>query len=104
TYDGREKSLLRGAARDVLPESVVQRVKSPYPSTSDPKYVGALQGQVKDLLTTPNDALFGVIDRAVLDALTSLEPELIEQRDRAKMERALDLSVWIDLYRPQIIV
>ena len=33
TYDGREKSLLRGAARDVLPESVVERVKSPYPST-----------------------------------------------------------------------
>jgi asparagine synthase (glutamine-hydrolysing) len=104
TYDGREKSLLRGAARDVLPESVVQRVKTPYPSTSDPKYVAALQGQVKDLLTTPNDALFGVIDRTVLNALTSLEPELIEPRDRAKMERALDLSVWIDLFRPQIVV
>lgn len=33
TYDGREKSLLRGAARDVLPRSVIDRVKSPYPST-----------------------------------------------------------------------
>jgi asparagine synthase (glutamine-hydrolysing) len=30
TYDGREKSLLRGATQDVLPESVVWRVKSPY--------------------------------------------------------------------------
>jgi len=29
TYDGREKSLLRGATRDVLPKSVIQRVKSP---------------------------------------------------------------------------
>jgi asparagine synthase (glutamine-hydrolysing) len=36
-YDGREKSLLRGAVRDVLPESVVKRVKCPYPSTSDPQ-------------------------------------------------------------------
>src|SRR5262245_50733040 len=104
TYDGREKSLLRGAARDVLPESVVQRVKSPYPSTSDPKYVAALQGQVKDLLVTAEDALFGVIDRTVLKALASLEPELIEPQDRAKMERALDLSVWFDMYRPQIVV
>jgi asparagine synthase (glutamine-hydrolysing) len=104
TYDGREKSLLRGAVRDVLPESVVQRVKSPYPSTSDPKYVGALQGQVKDLLAATDDALFGLVDRTVLDALTALEPELIEPRDRAKMERALDLSMWIDLYRPQITV
>src|SRR5581483_11548827 len=50
TYDGREKSLLRGAAGDVLPESVVKRVKSPYPSTSDPKYGAALQAHAKDLL------------------------------------------------------
>src|SRR6201999_875552 len=55
TYDGREKSLLRSAARDVLPESVVKRVKSPYPSTSDPKYGAALQEQVKDLLSTGDD-------------------------------------------------
>jgi asparagine synthase (glutamine-hydrolysing) len=33
TFDGREKSLLRAATLDVLPESVAQRVKSPYPST-----------------------------------------------------------------------
>jgi asparagine synthase (glutamine-hydrolysing) len=104
TYDGREKSLLRGAARDVLPDSVVKRVKSPYPSTSDPKYGAALQEQIKDLLATADDALFGLVDRTVLNAVASVEPELIEPRDRAKMERALDLSVWIDLYRPQIIV
>jgi len=104
TYDGREKSLLRGAARDVLPDSVVKRVKSPYPSTSDPKYGAALQEQIKDLLGSADDALFGLVDRTVLDAVASLEPELIEPRDRAKMERALDLAVWIDLYRPQIIV
>lgn len=32
TFDGREKSLLRAAAKHVLPQSVVDRVKSPYPS------------------------------------------------------------------------
>jgi asparagine synthase (glutamine-hydrolysing) len=83
---------------------VVKRVKSPYPSTSDPKYGAALQEQIKDLLGSADDALFGLVDRTVLDAVASLEPELIEPRDRAKMERALDLAVWIDLYRPQIIV
>ena len=104
TYDGREKSLLRGAARDVLPESVVQRVKSPYPSTSDPKYVAALQEQGNALLTTPNDALFGLVDRTVLDGLTSRAPESLDPRERAKLERALDLSVWIGLYQPAIAV
>ncbi|HEX4700780.1 MAG TPA: asparagine synthase (glutamine-hydrolyzing), partial [Pseudonocardiaceae bacterium] len=47
TFDGREKSLLRAAVRDVLPKSVAERVKSPYPSTQDPQYPLALQQQGK---------------------------------------------------------
>lgn len=33
SFDGREKSLLREATADLLPKSVYDRVKSPYPST-----------------------------------------------------------------------
>jgi asparagine synthetase B (glutamine-hydrolysing) len=47
TYDGREKSLLRGAARDVLPQSVVDRVKSPYPSAVRCRDPGACQGSIR---------------------------------------------------------
>ncbi len=32
TFDGREKSLLRAATRDVPPDPVADRVRSPYPS------------------------------------------------------------------------
>jgi asparagine synthase (glutamine-hydrolysing) len=104
TYDGREKSLLRGAARDVLPESVAKRVKSPYPSTSDPKYGAALQEHAKDLLGKDNDKLFGLVDRKALTQIASLEPGKVLPTDRAKLERALDLAVWIDLYNPEIVV
>ncbi|MGE6734716.1 asparagine synthase (glutamine-hydrolyzing), partial [Streptomyces sp. NPDC059900] len=41
SFDGREKTLLREATADVLPRSVYDRVKSPYPSTQDPKYAVA---------------------------------------------------------------
>src|SRR5205823_7753097 len=51
SFDGREKSLLREATADLLPRSVYDRVKSPYPSTQDPKYASALQDQAKDLLS-----------------------------------------------------
>jgi asparagine synthase (glutamine-hydrolysing) len=104
TFDGREKSLLRGAARDVLPDSVVKRVKSPYPSTSDPKYGAALQAHAKDLLGKDNDKLFSLVDRAALTEIASLEPGKVLPRDRSKLERALDLAVWIDLYNPEILV
>src|SRR6185312_6259779 len=103
TFDGREKSLLRGAARDVLPESVVQRVKSPYPSTSDPQYGAALQAQAKDLLGSGDDQLFGLIDKAALESLTKVDPLTMDVLERARIERALDLSVWLDMYRPEIV-
>ncbi|MEU7434930.1 asparagine synthase (glutamine-hydrolyzing) [Streptomyces sioyaensis] len=49
TFDGREKSLLRAATRDVLPALVADRVKSPYPSTQDPRYNEALRTELKAL-------------------------------------------------------
>lgn len=37
-YEGREKGLLREAVKDLLPEQIVHRKKSPYPKTFDPGY------------------------------------------------------------------
>ncbi len=104
SYDGREKSLLRGAVADVLPESVVQRVKSPYPSTSDPKYSAAILDQARELLVIGSDTLFSVVDRNVLEELTRLDKESLPPLNRSRLERILGLSVWLDLYRPHIIV
>jgi asparagine synthase (glutamine-hydrolysing) len=77
SYDGREKSLLRAAARDVLPESVLSRKKVPYPSTQDPRYIAAIQQQAKDLLASTDDALFAVVDRNQLEQATSEDPSLV---------------------------
>jgi asparagine synthase (glutamine-hydrolysing) len=103
TYDGREKSLLRGAARDVLPESVVNRVKSPYPSTSDPQYGAAIQAHAKDLFGSGDDLLFTIIDPAKLEHLIGLDPLSLQPVERTRLERVLDLAVWIDMYKPTVV-
>jgi asparagine synthase (glutamine-hydrolysing) len=103
TYDGREKSLLRGAACDVLPESVANRVKSPYPSTSDPQYGAAIQAHAKDLFGSGDDLLFSVIDSAALEHLIGLDPQNLAPVERTRIERVLDMAVWIDMYRPTIV-
>ena len=103
TYDGREKSLLRGATRDVLPESVVNRVKSPYPSTSDPQYGAAIQAHAKDLFGSGDDLLFSLIDPAALEHIIGLDPHNLAPVERTRIERVLDLAVWIDMYRPTIV-
>jgi asparagine synthase (glutamine-hydrolysing) len=102
TYDGREKSLLRGAARDLLPESVVQRVKSPYPSTQDPHYVGAIQEQAKDLLGHRDHAAFSLINPNWVSEAARQDPAAISAPARHGLERTLDLAAWLDIYRPQI--
>lgn len=102
-FDGREKSLLRGACRDLLPESVVRRVKAPYPSTADPRYGEQIQRQAKDLLAGDSDALFGLIERSRLEELTSLDPETLPTGARYQMEQALDVASWLDLYQPEVV-
>ena len=104
SYDGREKSLLRGAVRGILPESVVQRVKSRYPSTADPQYGAQIQAQARELLGNGDDTLFSVVDRHALENLTRINAESMGLLDRFRLERVLDLSVWIDLHQPSIAV
>ena len=102
TYDGREKSLLRGAVADVLPESVVERVKSPYPSTQDLRYVSDIQLQARAL---PVDhEVFSLVSSAWVGRAVAVEPATIDSGTRHALERTLDLAVWMDLYRPSVRV
>jgi asparagine synthase (glutamine-hydrolysing) len=104
TYDGREKSLLRGAAHDLLPDSVAQRVKSPYPSTQDAHYVTAIQAQAEDLTTHPDHDVFSLIDRKWLIDAAQQDPATITATPRHGLELALDLAAWVDRYRPLITI
>ncbi|MER5255945.1 asparagine synthase (glutamine-hydrolyzing) [Streptomyces sp. NPDC002855] len=102
SFDGREKSLLREATADVLPTSVYDRVKSPYPSTQDPKYAIALQGHVKDLLAEPAHPVFDLVDRDRVTRAAQRDVPQITQASRRGLERTLDLAIWLDLYEPEI--
>ncbi|WP_405561317.1 asparagine synthase (glutamine-hydrolyzing) [Streptomyces canus] len=102
SFDGKEKSLLRAAAADVLPRSVVERRKAPYPSTQDPTYAAALREQCGDLLATPGHPVFDLIDKAGLRQAVAADTPQIDQASRRDLERTLDLAVWIDMYAPTI--
>ncbi|MFF7401007.1 asparagine synthase (glutamine-hydrolyzing) [Streptomyces murinus] len=104
SFDGREKSLLREAAKDVLPQSVYDRVKSPYPSTQDPRYARALQAQAKDLLARPSHRVFDLVDRDRLRKAAEREAPVSDQAARRGLERTLDLAQWLDLYAPELVL
>ncbi len=105
TFDGREKSLLRHATSDLLPESVVQRVKSPYPSTQDDGYEKSLREQVAEILSDGDDApVAPLVDRAAvrrrLDAGGGHEANSMGRR--MQLERIIDLNTWIGDYDVQL--
>ena len=102
TYDGREKSLLRGATSDVLPQSVVDRVKSPYPSTQDPKYGVNLRRYAREYLSTPHHQVFDIISRDWLAAEVESDAPALNQNGRRGLERTLDLALWLDMYKPTL--
>ncbi|MFC4494582.1 asparagine synthase (glutamine-hydrolyzing) [Streptomyces ovatisporus] len=66
TFDGREKSLLRAATRDLLPPSIVERRKAPYPSTQDAGYDQAMRQQLQKIVAEPNSPALPLFD---LDAV-----------------------------------
>ncbi|MGV9346247.1 asparagine synthase (glutamine-hydrolyzing) [Streptomyces spiralis] len=102
SFDGREKSLLREATADLLPRSVYDRVKSPYPSTQDPKYALALQDHTKDLLARPDHPVFDLVDRERVREAAHRDTPVITQAARRGLEKTLDLALWLDLYQPEI--
>jgi asparagine synthase (glutamine-hydrolysing) len=102
SFDGREKSLLRAAVRDVLPTSVVDRVKSAFPSIQDLRYVTALQQQAKELVAEANDPVFDVVNRSWLNEVVQGDASLMPARIRNSIEWILNTAVWLDVYRPEL--
>ncbi|MET7773883.1 asparagine synthase (glutamine-hydrolyzing) [Nocardia sp. NPDC005366] len=71
TFDGHEKSLLRAAVADLLPESVAERRKTPYPSTQDVAYERALRRQVEQLLEPGSPVLKLVCESNIRELLAA---------------------------------
>ncbi|MER6949939.1 asparagine synthase (glutamine-hydrolyzing) [Nonomuraea sp. NPDC000554] len=99
TFDGREKSLLRAAATDLVPESILRRVKSPYPATQDAAYEQALRDQLRELVDSGNAPVLRLLDaQAVREATAATDTKTTSTKTRYGLELALDLNVWLESY------
>ncbi len=64
-----EKSLLREAMKDYLPDKILNRKKSPYPKTHDPIYEKTVIEMLKQRLQNPNSILAELLNVAHLEEL-----------------------------------
>lgn len=71
--NGREKGLLRYAMRGVLPDSIINRKKSPYPKTHNPAYLKAVMALFENLLRSPDCRVTQIFDADKLHLLLETE-------------------------------
>ncbi|GAA1971273.1 asparagine synthase (glutamine-hydrolyzing) [Amycolatopsis minnesotensis] len=96
SFDGREKSLLRAAARDLLPKSVVDRVKTPYPATQDPGYEQALRRELAGVLADSDAPVLPLLDGERARKMVAGSVGAVSRPyDRGSLEMALWLNRWL---------
>ncbi|MFD9736293.1 asparagine synthetase B family protein [Umezawaea sp. NPDC059074] len=96
-FDGREKSLLRAAGRDLVPPSVLRRPKVPYPITYDKGYKAGLVVRLRALLDDSSAAVHDLLDLSSVVRYVE-NPRLLDRGGwlgRADVEMALQLNDWI---------
>ncbi|TQF06830.1 asparagine synthase (glutamine-hydrolyzing) [Kitasatospora acidiphila] len=100
SYDGREKSLLRATAQGIAPESVLWRPKNHYPATHHPDYNRGLQRLAREALDVPQ--VRGIADERVIKTSLDTPPDQLPWGQRLRLERVVDLALWLDHHRPAI--
>jgi asparagine synthase (glutamine-hydrolysing) len=102
TFDGREKSLLRSAVGDLLPDDITWRVKSPFPIMRDPRYLLLLREQVLELLSSRSSILFEMFDRGRIRSVLTSSGDNIPPALAFTFEWLLNFSMWLDIRRPRL--
>ncbi|MGX4692075.1 asparagine synthase (glutamine-hydrolyzing) [Streptomyces sp. JNUCC 63] len=97
TFDGREKSLLRAAAADLLPEQVLERPKAPFPVSQDATYTKALHQEFAEMLNDPDAPVLPLLDLEKARHVITPEGEAAAQDwlHRMNVEMALQVNAWL---------
>jgi asparagine synthase (glutamine-hydrolysing) len=101
--NGIDKSVLRAAMKDALPEAIARRPKSHFPQVRDPAYDQALRREVKELManTDPPVRPFLNADR-VRDLTHGENTPTID--DRIDMETIVEINDCLVRYQVRVMV
>ncbi|GAA3029905.1 asparagine synthase (glutamine-hydrolyzing) [Streptomyces glomeratus] len=98
TRGGREKSLLRSAVGDLLPRSVVERRKSPFPVNQDPAYTHVLRRELMRVLDDPDSPVAPLLDPVAARAAGAEARGGAHWLTRTNIEMVLQLHLWLTEY------
>lgn len=106
-YQGREKGLLRYAMREILPDQVLYRKKSPYPKTYDPRYLELVSNRLREILQDPHAPILQIVKRETLDNLLTTEYAWPWYGQLMRVPQTiaymLQLNYWLEAYNVHLV-
>ena len=107
--NGREKGLLRFIMKDILPEEIVDRKKSPYPKTHNPTYLKRVKEMLNEIMKNPNAPICQLLNRnQIMEILetngTSFARPWFGQLMTGPqlMAYLCQVNMWLERYEPKI--
>ena len=79
-YNGVEKGLLRMAMRDLLPEEVLWRKKSPYPKTHNPEYLTGVSSILREIINEPSSPILRILKKDALEDIIDNSGKYIAEK------------------------
>ena len=107
--NGREKGLLRYIVKDLLPDEIVNRKKSPYPKTHNPNYLRLVKKMLSEIMNDTNAPINNLLDRkCILDIIDSngeafKRPWFGQLMTGPQLMAYLcQVNMWLERYKPKI--
>lgn len=101
-----EKSLLRNAMSEYLPDKILNRKKSPYPKTHDPKYEELVTLMLRERLVKKDSVLSNIINKSSLEEMLQTKNVTWFGQLMSKPQLIawlIQLDYWFELYNVNII-
>ena len=107
--NGREKGILRYSIRDLLPEEIVDRKKSPYPKTHNPIYMSEVKQKLKRIVYNSNSPINNFINKDYILKIIESDGAQITRPWFGQLMTApqlmaylIQINMWLKTYNPKI--
>lgn len=106
-HQNREKGLLRMAVRNLLPDEVLWRKKSPYPKTHHPAYLKAVSENLREVIADPAAPVLRIARKEPLEALLRNDNPVPWYGQLMTTPQTiayfLQVNYWLEKYRIRIV-
>lgn len=110
-YKGREKGLLRYIMKDILPEEIVNRKKSPYPKTHNPEYLKKVKEILTSIMKNNDSPINYLLNRDYIIDIINTEGESFTKPWFGQlmtlpqlMAYLCQVNMWLEKYNPKVVI